>query len=94
MPDPIDIASEDIDSPDHTRQRRKRKVRIDKPTYADFRETRKNIRQRECECGGQTWHLWEDGVVSCGTCGLPEPFVDFDLVSEEQAEERLERIMG
>jgi hypothetical protein len=68
-------------------------VRIRKPIYRDFKETRDGIRQSTCECGAQAWQLWEDGVVSCNTCGLPEPTIGFHLIEPEEAEIRLEQMM-
>lgn len=68
--------------------------RAPKPTYPDFKETRENKRQLQCECGSQIWHLWEDDVTSCATCGLPETAITFDMLGDEQANFRQEQLLA
>lgn len=71
-----------------------RKVKITKPSYADFKEKRDGKQQLTCECGSQHWHLWDDEVASCAICGLPEPIISFSLRSAEAAEEFLDDVMN
>jgi hypothetical protein len=73
---------------------KKRKVKITKPTYADFKETRDGKNQLTCECGSQVWQLWDDHVAACGICGLPEPIISFSLRGAEEAEEFLDNVMN
>lgn len=68
--------------------------RLQKPNYPDFKETRDKKRQLQCDCGSQSWHLWDDHIISCATCGLPETSVKFELVSDEQANFRQELLMA
>lgn len=71
-----------------------RKVKITKPTYADFKETRDGRQQLTCECGSQIWQLWDDQVAACGTCGLPEPIIQFSIRDAESADEFLDAVMS
>ncbi len=68
--------------------------RMPKPNYPDFKATRENKRQLQCECGSQVWHLWDDHIASCGTCGLPETAVRFEMVDDAQANFRQEMLMA
>lgn len=68
--------------------------RLPKPNYPDFKVTREGERQLQCDCGSQSWHLWEDRIVSCATCGLPETSVKFDLLGNEEANFRQEQLMA
>lgn len=68
--------------------------RSPKPAYPDFKETRGGKKQLQCECGGQAWHLWDDDVVSCATCGLPETAVSFEMLNDEVAEFRQKQLMA
>lgn len=88
-----DESPEEFDPGDY-RPRRARKIRINKPTYADFKETRDNKQQLTCECGSQVWQLWDDNVAACGICGLPEPIIQFSIRDAEEAEEFLENVMN
>jgi len=85
--------AEEFDEGDY-RAPRKRKIRYNKPTYADFKDTRDGKQQLTCECGSQVWQLWDDQVAACGTCGLPEPIIQFSIRDAEEAEKFLEIVMG
>jgi ribosomal protein L37E len=76
------------------RPSRRKKTKITKPAYADFKETRQDKNQLTCECGSQSWHLWSDMVASCSTCGLPEPIIQFTIRDTESAAEFLEELMA
>lgn len=71
-----------------------RKIKITKPNYADFRETRDGRQQLTCECGSQVWQLWDDQVAACGICGLPEPIIQFSIRDLEDAETFLDNVMN
>ncbi len=81
-------------SPDEFDERPRRKVKITKPSYADFKEKRDGKQQLTCECGSQHWHLWDDQVASCAICGLPEPIIQFSIRDAESADEFLDDIMN
>lgn len=72
----------------------RKKVKITKPAYADFKEKRDGKQQLTCECGSQHWHLWDDQVASCAICGLPEPIIRFSLRGAEEADEFLDMVMN
>lgn len=76
------------------RQAPRKVKRSPKPSYPDFKETRDGRKQLQCECGSQSWHLWDDKIASCATCGLPETAVSFHLVDDEQAELLQEALMA
>lgn len=73
---------------------KRRKVKITKPSYADFKETRENKSQLTCECGSQHWQLWDDHVVACAICGLPEPIISFSIRDAESADDFLDAVMN
>jgi hypothetical protein len=83
---------EEFDEGDYRPKRHK--VKITKPSYADFKETRENRSQLTCECGSQHWHLWDDQVASCAICGLPEPIISFSIRDGESAEDFLDAVMS
>ena len=89
-----DVLAEEVFDEREYRAPRKRKIRYNKPTYADFKETRDGKSQLTCECGSQVWQLWDDQVAACGICGLPEPIIQFVIRDAEEAEKFLESVMG
>lgn len=92
MTRPSGVGSVDDEFDD--RPRRRKKTKIEKPAYADFKETRQGRQQLQCECGCQAWHLWDDQVASCSNCGLPEPIIQFTIRDTEEAAEFLDTVMG
>lgn len=68
--------------------------RLQKPNYPDFKETRDGRKKLQCECGSQNWQMWDDDVVSCAICGLPETMITFTLLGDEEANFRQEALMA